>query len=197
MELDLVFLLIVFFFYFLSRLGGKKKPQRGPVPPQQRRAPEPGSQREENLELDQALREIREALGWPSSEPSPEAEPAPPHREPERAPAPARAERAQSPLEKSRPTSRPKSPAREQVGRKAARQVEPEQPPGEYAAYTGLNAATVSKKRQMALPPPESPGAARTNLNHPVLDRLRTPHGARDAVVYAEIFQPRWKKPLR
>ena len=72
MDIDFVFLIMLFVFYVLSRLGGKKKPQ-------QERPPESGTRpsRNTNPELDEALREIREALGWPAPTEPAESEPIP------------------------------------------------------------------------------------------------------------------------
>lgn len=97
MGIEELIILLILLFPLVSRLfGGKKPPPQRRPPPQQRRPPderrEPGRRgpvTDESAEADEAmeeaLREIREALGFPSPEPEPEPEPvfeAPPLSEP-------------------------------------------------------------------------------------------------------------------
>ncbi|MFW5955285.1 MAG: hypothetical protein ACOCSK_00915 [Rhodothermales bacterium] len=185
MDFDLVFLIVLLLFYFLSRLGGKKQPQsqRGRTP--QRRMPEPESRVEQDLEMSEALREIREALGWPG-------------REPETTPAPAKdktvdtpqslAEKRPSPLEQKRPYRAKERPAARPDAVAAGRVQE------EFRSYTGINAPTAPATKTLDLPPPESPGLTEARETHPLLRRLQNPQGARDAVVYAEILKPKWRR---
>lgn len=191
---DFLFILMLIVFYFFSHFGRKKKPQaqRPPQPPQQRgpraQQPQPVERAPSaNTELDDALREIREALGWPGGgetrQPTPVEEPEPV---------------APSPVEQ-RPT-RLEQRSREAVRREPRRSGPaadvPADVPNEFAAYTGTDPASLNKP-MMKLPRLESPGAVEENVTHPLLARLRSPEGAREAVIYSEIFTPRWKSRLR
>ncbi len=186
METDLLFLLMLFVFYFLSRIGGKKKPQQRAPGPQPR--PEPQAPRgEAKTEFDDALREIREALGWPERPEPVEVEPV------EQAPAPrSPAEMRESAVERRDREKRQARRRRESVPAPAPRE-EPTAQPDAYAAYTGVDAAPAQKSR-LDLPPPVSPTDGSSSSTHPILEKLRSSDGAREAVILSEIFEPRWRK---
>lgn len=189
MEIDFIILIMLLVFYVFSQLSGKKKTQqrKGPAP-EQGQSKRPTGQ--SSPELDDALREIREALGWPSS---PESEPEPEDAEPVTVtPSPTVESTRETTSERhdrpSRPASTPSRPdARSTQRHQADTQT------SAFSDFTGVDAPT-AKKSRLDLPPPLSPSEEAGNKTHPLLRTLRSREGAQKAVIMAEIFEPRWRR---
>lgn len=191
MDFETLIFLLIALFYFFSLLGkNKQKQKRGQAPP-------PVEERPRDAEVDDALREIREALGWPGPQSEPETQ-----REEARTEPPLR---RQDRVERERrdPSPRPVEPIPERA-RNNRRAEKPraearsrESTPSQFDRYTGpVDTARPRKKEvRMKLPPPESPSQAKRSAGHPLLKQLRSSKGARQAVVFAEVIGPaRWKK---
>lgn len=186
MDVDLLFALALLVFYLATQIFGRKK-QVPQAPP----ADEPDSvsyQQEHSAEVDDALREIREALGWPSQQqpttPPPAAPPASQQME--------RPSDRRTRLEESR-TTQP-SRTREQavfagdiggMNEWEAAQKRATQRRADVRAQYGAQGGI-----------PEVKAASRRRSVHPIAQKLRTTDGARQAVVYSEIFRPRWENDL-
>lgn len=182
MDLDLLFALALLLFYLATQFLGRKKRQSQPGPQQE---PTPVEAHETyGAEVDDALREIREALGWPS-ETQPEPEPAPPAAPPEYV----RPERQQTSLESTR---QPRSPSRIKIPESG----------GSGNDWEAARRQTARTKAELKARFGEAEGIPdlkpenREKEVHPLAKKLRSPQGARDAVIYTEIFTPRWRSDL-
>ena len=192
MDIETLFYIAIAAIYILSQvLGGKKKkptPGRtGGPPTRPDRAPRQ-QQRNETSEMDEALREIRRALGWETPEPEPA--PAPPAPPPDRESKPippasiekkqartipkARIEQRESAVERARP-------AKERA-RRSFERVAPEwvtaQAPEDVEAHLQDQ---MSEERQRL------EAAQRARLER-VRKQLRRAGGAQDAFILKEIF---------
>lgn len=202
MEFETIVFLLIALFYFFSLLGKNRQKQQ-----RQGQTSTPAEPRPRDAEVDDALREIREALGWPGPEPEarvPRPEDArtePRQSQSERqhweGPRPAP---TQQPVERGELPSTTRAPehARSEGGRTEGAAVRPE--PSAFDRFTGPIRGPQERKKEPSakLPPAEFPSHAERSAEHPLLKRLRSKEGAREAVVFAEIFgSPRWKTRRR
>jgi hypothetical protein len=180
MDVDILFALLLLAFYLATQIFGRKK--RTPTaPPPEAAEHVPAGRDPHSADVEDALREIREALGWPS-----EPEPAP--SSPPPAPAPPERDRRTT-LEKSRP-------------------ARPAKKPPTIGTPTGMNEWEIAQERAAkrkaeatamfgelgGIPDVTQPRRGRGL--HPIARKLRSPQGAHDAVIYSEIFLPRWKNDI-
>lgn len=229
MELDILFYIAIGVFYLITQLLGsrKRKPQPGPTSPPARGPQKPSRETQRaqeaasaptgqpatgsrSSEMEDALREIRMALGWekPEPAPAPAPPPAPRTHEPER-PLPelspnARAEpipraKIESTGRKEVPPSRIEST--KTGGSRSARPrttipvpTRPERPI-ETTTWDALPPET-SIRAKPTLIESEWVGSERANRDR-LLDvrrRLHNPDSARDAFIMAEIFARRGRR---
>lgn len=171
-ELFWVALLIIYFFFQV--LGGRKKQQQQ----QKRRQPADGAERQpappqREPELDDALKEIRRALGFPDEEPEPE-------------PAAAEVPAPQKPPQKFPPrtTETPRT-----LGR-------PSPPPSGRIPVPDKAFKREEAFEKMAELPPiqeplETPGRSKKSSRRPhLMKKLHDPAAAREAFLMKEIFGP-------
>jgi len=198
MEFDLLFLLLILAFYVLSQLGGKKRRQtQRPAPKSQpsrtRTSDSSTSAENEDPELEDALREIREALGWPSpaepAKPAPRVEPAD-HAEAVEPPVDRRARIETTPAREAKPQPRRRSEAAPRKNLDpAAVSADP------YARYTGVGGAAESAVGHRKSGIPELKTEHKKKGTHPILKQLQEREGARNAIVLAEILnEPAWRR---
>jgi hypothetical protein len=182
MDIDILFGLALLVFYFLTQiLGRKKRPQ---APPRETDYSEPSRGQEGTYgpEVDDALREIREALGWPS-----EVDPEPAPRSTTSAPAP---QDRRTPLERARDE--------EAAQKRSPRTVKHDT--STQDRWVAAQKRAADRKKQLTAQFGEGQGIPELKPQkrgpkvHPIAKKLRTPEGARDAVIYTEIFTPRWKQ---
>lgn len=198
MEFDLLFLLLILAFYVLSQLGGKKRrqtqrPAPRPQPSKTRTSDSAAPSGNKDPELEDALREIREALGWPS--PAEPAEPAP------RVDAAERAEAIEPPVDRRAPIettpSREAKPQRRRRSESAPRKnLDPAAVSADpYAKYTGVGGAAESAVGHRKTGIPELKTDHKKKGTHPILKQLQVREGARNAIVLAEILnEPAWRR---
>lgn len=188
MEFDLIFLLMILAFYFLSHLGGKKRRQ-SQQQTQRKQPTQPGApvpEAKQDPDLDDALREIREALGWPSQTPTPTQRPEP-------------VETVERPPLEPRPTAAP-TPRKVEtpVGDRRSETQQRRSPApvaDRYARYTGVGGAAEAGAEDRKTGIPELKNVQKRKGTHPVLKQLQDREGARNAVVLAEILnEPAWKQ---
>src|SRR5690625_1271210 len=176
MEFDLLFLLLILAFYVLSQLGGKKRRQtQRPAPKSQpsrtRTSDSSTSAENEDPELEDALREIREALGWPSpaepAKPAPRVEPAD-HAEAVEPPVDRRARSETTPSREAKPQPRRRSQA---APRKTLCPRPESADPS--ARYTGVGGASESAVGQRNSRIPERNTEHKKKVTHPILKEFQ------------------------
>lgn len=175
MDSETLFYLLLVVAYVVYQIVGSRNQSRKPSPrpqePHPPRASEPESSKPASAsdELDQALREIRQALGM---EPPPAPAPSPaPEKKPQPVPAPKSVRPKTAPPE-------PTSPQQAAPWAEQALEAESTEMIGE--------ADTLLEEVEVRSQPASAPASRRPAL----LERLRTPGAARDAIVLSEILGP-------
>ena len=222
MDLETLFYVAIAVLYLLSRvLGGKKKaPQKG-VPQRQQRPQQTPTRRAEPAaanrapELDEALREIRRALGWEEPEPARPTEPAPaPQTQPSPEPTPTfepagtrepravpparpiprtaveKADRRpvpQAKVESARPRVVPEARLEPSVRTEEFRSVETPRWDAREAAHRQVGGRPAASESARS-------DAARVQRARALRQKLLNPESARDAFLMAEILAPRSRR---
>lgn len=222
MDLEVLVYIAIAAFYILSQLTGGKKKKRGAQRPSkqparpspQRQVPdaEPVASSAPSNELDEALREIRRALGWAQPEPEPERTPAPvpvPERTvaaesvPDSRPIPpAEIEKVRSrPVPKSRLETIPSEPIEARSVESSTswhgERIDPTPAPATVAApRTARSARLTTPVRVASLPrSTERPKQVQQPVNkklESIRSRLSDPASAREAFLMSEIFNRRF-----
>lgn len=214
MDLDTLFYVALIAIYFIVQaLSSRRRRKMAPKPaertPARRttttmRTPraEPARQPSGNQDLDEALAEIRRALGWEAPRPEPAPSPSkPPSRAPQQ-PAPRRARVESRPApstlhtprdlsagQRTIPKSRLETEAAEEAQRTTRRQRRTEQASFESVAPEWESPPRQERTRHRHLEEPAPAPRDRTEIRLPDLQRrLRNPATAREAFLISEIF---------
>jgi hypothetical protein len=190
MDVDILFALALLAFYLATQILGRKK--RLPEAPPAEGADSHEYQQQHSAEVDDAIREIREALGWPSQQQptSPEPSALPPRTQsPSTQPQSGRPAERKTRLEETR-TVRP-SRTLERPKFLGEESSENEWEVAQRRTAEKKAAVTARYGAQKGIPEVKAP--SQKGAIHPIALKLRSHQGARDAVIYSEIFLPRWK----
>jgi hypothetical protein len=190
MDFETLVTILLIVFYFVAQVASSKKrrqqpqrvPEKKPVPTIATERPK----RKVEPELEDALREIRTALGLPDTTPAKSEQPRP-QPKPAKLPAPPK---APAPVSVKTPPARLPTPRSVPVHPVPASDFEHARIPVEFVRPEGIEnfpARRLKEERKPLASAPEKPIEA---PQADVLGMLRKPQSLRDAIILSEVLGP-------